>query len=202
MLVTGPEPAGKPVPMPPLGQYYPRSPGLDLHVGVSLDFPALNQRFSDKLAGESLVIEGRKVEVKNLDLTGSGKEIRARMELTGDLSGTAELRAKVAYDAQRQKLELQDLTFDYDTEDYTLGMLTKAFHEPIRQALEDAANQALARQLALLGERLGAVLKKITPAGVVLDLSALQLRSVQILVEQQGIRLDGTATGNARLVLR
>jgi hypothetical protein len=202
MLVTGPEPAGKPVPMPPLGQYYPRSPGLDLHVGVSLDFPALNQRFSDKLAGESLVIEGRKVEVKNLDLTGSGKEIRARMELTGDLSGTAELRAKVAYDAQRQKLELQDLTFDYDTEDYTLGMLTKAFHEPIRQALEDAANQALARQLALLGERLGAVLKKIAPAGVALDLSALQLRSVQILVEQQGIRLDGTATGNARLVLR
>jgi len=46
------------------------------------------------------------------------------------------------------------------------------------------------------------VLKKITPAGVVLDLSALQLSSVKILIEQQGVRLDGTATGNARLVLR
>ena len=104
--------------------------------------------------------------------------------------------------SQQQKLELQDLTFDYDAEDPTLGMLTKAFYEPIRQALEEAANQALAQQLALLGERLGAVLKKITPAGVVLDLSALQLRSVQILIEQRSIRLDGTATGNARLALR
>ena len=202
VLVTGPEPVGKPLPLPPLGQYYPRSTELNLHLGVDLDFPTLSRRLSAALAGESLVIKGRKVSIRKLDLTGSGQEIRARMDLAGELAGTAELRAKVAYDAQDQKVELQDLTFDYKAEDPTLGMLAGAFHEPIRQALEEAANQALAQQLALLGERLGAVLKKITPAGVVLDLSALQLSSVQIHIEQQGIRLDGTATGSARLVLR
>ena len=202
VLVTGPEPASNPAPLPPLGQYYPRSSELNLHLGVNLDFPTLNQRLSDALAGKSFVIKGRKASIKKLDLGGSGQEIRARLELAGDLSGTAELRAKVVYDAQRQKLELQDLTFDYDAEDPTLGMLAEAFHEPIRQALEDAANQALAQHLELLGERLGMVLKKITPAGVVLDLSALQLGSVQILIDQQGIRLDGTAIGSARLVLK
>jgi hypothetical protein len=202
VLVTGPEPASKPLPLPPLGQYYPRSTELNLHLGVDLDFPTLNQRLSDTLAGKSLVIKGRKVSIRKLGLTGSGQEIRARMELTGELAGTADLRAKVAYDAQQQKVELQDLTFDYKAEDPTLGILAGAFHEPIRQALEEAANQALAQQLELLGERLGAVLKKITPAGVVLDLSAFQLSSVQIHIEQQGIRLDGTATGSARLVLR
>ena len=81
-------------------------------------------------------------------------------------------------------------------------MLAGAFHEPIRQALEEAVNQALAEQLELLGGRLGTVLKKITPAGVVLDLSALQSGSVQIDIEQQGIRLDGTAAARIRLVLR
>jgi hypothetical protein len=81
-------------------------------------------------------------------------------------------------------------------------MLAEAFHVPIRQALEEAANQALAEQIELLGARLGTVLKKITPAGVALDLSALKLGSVQIAIEQQGIRLDGTATGKIRLVLR
>ena len=202
VLVTGPDPAaGKPVPLPPLGQYYPRSAGLNLHLGVNLDFPTLNQRISDTLAGKSLVIKGRKVDVQKLDLTGSGQEITARMELTGELAGTAELRAKVAYDAQGRKVELQDLTFDYKAEDSTLGMLAGAFHEPIRQALEDAANQALAQQLAQLGERLGVVLRKITPTGVALDLSTLQLGSLQITIEEQGIRLDGTATGIVRLVL-
>jgi len=202
VLVSGPEPTGKPVPLPPLGQYYPRSAGLSLHLGVNLDFPTLSQRISDTLAGKSFVIKGQKTGIKNLDLSGSGQEIRARMELTGDLTGTAELQATVAFDAQHRKLELQDLTFDYKAEDPTLGMLAEAFHEPIRQALEEAANQALVEQLELLGERLGTVLKKITPAGLVLDLSALQLGSVQIAIEQQGIRLDGTATGSTRLLLQ
>jgi hypothetical protein len=202
LLVTGPAPVGKPVPLPPLGQYYPRSTGLNLHLGVNLDFLTLSQRITDAMAGKSLVIKGRKTGIKNIELTGSGQEIRARLELIGELAGTAELRAKVAYDAKGRKFELQDLTFDYKAEDPALGMLAEAFHEPIRQALEEAANQALAGQLELLGGRLGAVLKKITPAGVVLDLSALQLASVQIAVEQQGIRLDGTATGSVRLVVR
>ena len=70
---------------------------------MNLDFPTLNQRISDTLAGKSLVIKGRKVDIKNIDLTGSGQEIRARMELIGELAGTAELRAKVAYDAQHRK---------------------------------------------------------------------------------------------------
>jgi len=201
-LVTGSEPAVKPVPLPPLGQYYPRSGGLNLHLGVDLDFPTLNQRLSDTLAGEPLVIEGRKAGIKKLNLAGGGQEIRARMELTGELAGTAELGAKVAYVAQDRKLELQDLTFDYHPQDPTLGVLAEAFHEPIRLALEEAANEALADQVELLGRRLWAVLKKISPAGVALDLSALQLRSVQIAIEQQGIRLEGTAAGTVRLVLR
>ncbi len=202
VLVSGAEPARKPVPLPPLGQYYPRSAELNLHLGVSLDFPTLNRRLSDTLAGKSFVVKGKKTGIKELELGGSGEEIRARLELTGDLTGTAELRARPAYDAQHQKLELQNLTFDYKPEDFSLGMLAEAFHEPIRLALEDAANQALAQHLKLLSERLGTVLKKIMPPSLALDLSALQLSSVQILIDQQGIRLDGTATGSARLVLR
>ena len=165
VLVTGADPTSKPVPLPPLGQYYTRSAELSLHLGVNLDFPTLNQRLSDTLAGKSFVIKGKNAGIKKLDLGGSGQEIRARMELTGELTGTAELRARVTYDAQLQKLELQDLTFDYDAENSTVGMLAEAFHEPIRQALEDAADQALTQHLELLGERLGTVLKKITPVG-------------------------------------
>jgi hypothetical protein len=69
-------------------------------------------------------------------------------------------------------------------------------------ALEDVANQALTQYLELLGERPGTVLRDITPAGVTLDMSALQLRGVHVHIEQQGIRLEGAASGSARLLLR
>jgi Domain of unknown function (DUF4403) len=201
VLVTGPEPAGKPVPLPSLGQYYPRSTGLAMHLGVNLDFATLDQWLAGMLAGKSFEINGRKTGIKSLGLSGSGQKIGARMELAGDLAGTAELSATVAYDVPRQTFELQDLAFDYDAEDSTTGILAEAFHEPIRQVLEDAVNQALTRHLDLLGERLGKVLEKITPAGVAIDMSALQLHDVQLHIEEQGIRLDGAATGSIRLVL-
>jgi hypothetical protein len=202
VLTTGPEPDVRPVPLPPLGRYQPRSTGLYLRLGVNLDYPTLNQRLSDALAGKTFDIKGGKTGINRIDLSGSGQQISARMELAGALAGTAELQAKLVYDAQQRKFELQDLRFDYAAEDPAMGMMAQAFHEPVRQALEDAANQALAQQLDRLGERLGAVLEKITPPGVVLDLSALQLGNVQIHIGQQGIRLDGTATGNAQLVLQ
>ena len=200
-LLTGSAPVAQQRPLPPLGQYFPRSAGLNLQLGVKLDFTTLNQQLADTLAGQSFVIKGQQAGIKALELSGSGQEINARVALSGDIAGMAELRARLAHDAHNRKLVLQDLAFDYDAEVLTMGLLAKALHEPIRQALESAANQALAEHLELLNQRLVSILEKITPPGVTLDMSALQLRSMLIQIEQTGIRLNGTATGSARLVL-
>ena len=133
---------------------------------------------------------------------GNGQQIGARVELLGELAGTLELRARLAYKAAEQRLELQDLAFEYEAKDPAMALLEEAFHEHIRQALEAAANEALAQQIELLGERLETALEKILPTGVLLDMSALQLRSLQIDIVQQGIKLDGAVTGSARLLLR
>jgi len=201
-LVTGAAPVGKPAPLPPLERYYPRSTGLDLHLGLNLNFARLNQGFADTLAGQSFDINGHSAGIKKFVLSGSGQNIRARVELAGEAAGTVELRARVAYKAEERKLELQDLTFDYDAKNSTMGLLVAAFHDDIRLTLESAANQALTQRLELLSERLETALGNILPAGVLLDMSAMQLRSLQIYIEPQGIRLEGTATGRARLLLR
>ncbi len=202
LLVTGTAAAGNPAPLPPLGRYHPRSAEMNLHLGVNLDLATLSQRLSDTLAGRPYDINGHKASIRALELGGSGQEIRARVELAGAATGTARLRARVAFDPQFQKLELQDLRFDYHAEDSTMATLAEAFHEPIRRALENVANEVLIEQLELLGERLGAGLNKIVPAGVGLDLSALQFGSVQISIEKPVIRLEGVATGRAQLMLR
>ena len=201
-LVTVAESAHQPVPLPPLQRHYPRSSGLNLHLGVNLDFASLSKRFSDTLSGQSFDINGQKAGIKSLVLEGSGQEIGARVELVGELAGTIELRARLAYEAEGRKLELQQLAFDYDADNPAVALLEKSFHEYIRRALEDAANQALAQHLDQLSERLETVLGKIMPAGVLLDMSALQLHSLQIQIVAQSIRLDGAATGSARLMLR
>lgn len=201
-LATGTEPAGIPVLLPPLGYYYPQSAGLSLQLEVKLGFATLSQQFSDILAGRSFVIKNRKLGIKKFDLAGSGQEISAQLELTGEIAGTVELQMRLAYDEQDRRLALQDLTFDYDAGDFTTGLLADAFHEPIRQAVESAANQALSQRLDWLSQRMEIVLDKVTPAGVKIDMSALELDRVQIHITQAGIRIDGAASGSARLTLR
>jgi len=201
-LLTGSEHAVTSLPLPPLGHYYPRSTAMNLRLGVELDFTTLNQHLTEALAGQPLLIKDRQAGINKLELSGSGSEIVALLELSGEIAGAAELRARVAYDADEQQLHLHDLIFDYQADDPAMGLLATAFHEPVRQALEVAANRAMSRQLELLTERLGSVLQKVTPAGVVLDMSALHIRSAQIDILQQGIRLDGSATGHVQLLIR
>jgi hypothetical protein len=201
-LASSPPAADQLTPLPLLARYYPRTTGLTLRLGVDLDFEQINRQLATTLQGKSFDINGRQTGLKRFELTGSGQQIGARLELTGEVAGNADLHAKLAFDAQDGKLVLHDLVFDYAADNAAMDLLVEAFHEPIRLALENAANQALARQLGLLGTRLEAVMKKITPAGVTLDMSALQFTRLQIQIVEQGIRLDGTATGNIRLVLR
>ena len=202
LLVTAAAAAGNPAPLPPLGRYYPRSAEMNLHLGVNLDLATLSQRLSDTLAGSSYDINGHKASIRTLELGGSGQQIRVRVELAGTTTGKAKLRAGVAFDPKLQRLELQDLTFDYHAEDSTVATLVEAFHEPIRRALENVANEVLIEQLELLGKRLGAGLNRIVPAGVALDLSALRFGSVKVSIEKPVIRLEGVATGSAQLMLR
>jgi hypothetical protein len=201
-LATGAEPVGKPRPLPPLERYYPGPSGLNLNLGVNLDFDSLNQGLSSTLAEQSFDIHGQNVGIRKFVLAGAGQEIRARAELTGDITGIIDLRSKLVYDIEKRALELRGLTFEYDTRNSAMAQLEELFHEYIRQSLEGAANRALAQYLELVSNRLETVLEKIMPESVMLDMSDLQLRNLQINIVQQGIRLDGTATGHTRLVLR
>ncbi len=97
---------------------------------------------------------------------------------------------------------MQDLTFDFQAKNATTGLLTGAFHEPIRRVLEDTVNQMLSQQLDWLRARVGRMLDSILPENVKFDLAALQLDRMQIHMQQQGVKLDGTATGSVRLMLR
>jgi hypothetical protein len=201
-LVTGARPAVTAAPLPPLARYFPRTAGLNLQLAVELDFASLNQRMTDALYARSFAVKGHSVSIKDLELGGNGQKVRVRLDLTGELAGTAELTGDLDYDAQTGRLVMRDLAYDYAAEDPALDFLAKAFHEQIRESLEQAANHTLLQKLDQLDEHLGVVLKKITPEGMTLDMSGLRLNRVEIQVIPEGIRLDSTASGAAWLQLQ
>lgn len=201
-LVAGTRPAIGASRLPPLMRYYPRTAGLNLQLAMELDFAGLSQRITDTLDGQSYTVNGHSVGIEGVELGGNGQKVRARLDLSGELAGTVELAGHLDYDAPTGSLVMRDLTYDFAAEDPAVDFLAKAFYKQVSQSLEQAANRALMQKLEQLNERLEVVLNRITPSGMTLDMSGLQFSRVGIQIMPDGIRLDGTASGAARLLLQ
>ena len=201
-LVSGDKPIEKPAPLPALQRYYPGSSGLNLQLDLELDFAMLNQKLSSTLARKTLNVHGQETGITAFVLSGSGDNIRVQAELAGAIAGTIDLHARLLYNTDERKLELHNLMFDYEGKDPAVSLLVKSFHDDIRQALEVAFNQALAQHLEQLGHRLKTALQRAMPASLLLDMSALQIDNLNLHIAQQGIRLEGAASGSAQLLLR
>jgi hypothetical protein len=201
-LVTGARPAITALRLPPLMRYYPRTAGLNLQLAVELDFAGLNRRITGTLAGQSYTVNGHSVGIEGVELGGSGQKVRVRLDLSSELAGTVELAGHLDYDAPTGSLVMRDLTYDFVAEDPAVDFLAKAFYKQVSQSLEQATNRALMQKLEQLNERLEVVLNRITPRGMTLDMSGLQFNRVEIQIMPDGIRLDGTASGAARLLLQ
>ncbi len=188
--------------LPLLGRFYPHAAGLNLRLTVDLNFADISRGISSALADRPFDIEGRTIGVEAVNLSGDKQELRAKMWLTGDVAGIVEVRANVEFEPENQQLRLHKLEFVHELEDPSYDMVLDLFYERIRQTLETTANQLLARKVVQWQEQLVSAFSKITPQDVRLDLSSLKLRSVQIHMEKESVRLHGLAAGHAKLEFR
>ena len=198
-LVSGTRPASGNRPLPPPALHYPRAGGLDLRLAVAIDYEKLGAQMATALAQEPVMLGGRKPDIGALQVTGAGEQIQVLAELTGASSGRLQLTARLVFEPTTRKLQLNDLEYTLETDDPFLEAQANLFHGPLRQLLEATVNQRLQQLLDNLQLRLARVLEALTPAGMTLDLSALQLQAVRIALEQAGVQLHATVSGYAAL---
>jgi hypothetical protein len=198
-VVSGSRPTPGNSPLPPPALHYPRATGLQLRLAVGIDYEKLGAQMTADLAQQPITFGGRQPGIGALQITGSGEQIRLQAALTGASAGTVQLTARLIFAPETRQLQLVDLEYALETEDPLLEAQANLFHTPLRQLLEVAANQRLQQQLDTLKLRLTEVLEAFTPAGMTLDLSAMQLQAVRIELDQAGVQLHGTVSGHAAL---
>ena len=199
---TKSETASRPRPLPPLGQFYPRSPGLNMRLLLELGFADLSRQISTALAAQSFVFEDRVLKVENVVLSGKGQELDVKAAITGDASGSLETWADLVFTPDGQRLELKDLEFIFEPDDPADAMLSELFYLKIRESLETTANQLLAHRLGGWRQQLESLFRDVLPNNVTVDFSTLNLNSVKIEMNDTGINLEGVASGRTRMTFR
>jgi hypothetical protein len=198
-IVSASEPAASYGPLPPLARFYPRSTGLDLQLSIDLHYADLIEAITRQLSGESIDVAGYRIDVGAIELAGQGQEVNLNVSLGGDAAGKLSIRGYLVFIPERQRFALTDLDYIYAPEDPLLKPQAELFHGLIREALETAANQQLQERTQQWKQRLLTVLDKIMPDEVELDMSAVQLRQMQVSMAEDAIRLSGLASGHIRI---
>jgi hypothetical protein len=198
-LRLGPPPPLAVPPLPPLQQAYPGSPGLRFRLGLRLDYAALGQHLAEALRGRELEVKGHRFDIRSVTLSGKGRELHAALDLGGKAAGRAELWAEAGFDPTEQTLRLKTLDYVLHPDDPDVYGMSLMFYQQIRDALLDAANGLLRRQLELARTRLRQALAELLPEGLDADLGTLRLERLDIELDPDGMRLDGEAGGSATL---
>jgi hypothetical protein len=194
--------ASRPLPLPPLQRFYPRSTGLTLRLEVELDYAGLNRALSEQLSAGALEIEGQRLDIESLKVSGKGQEIHVAARLGGEIAGEASLKAGMRFTPESPPLRVENLSYDYQPDDPWLQAEADLFYGVIRKLLESAANRYLQQYLEQGRQRLSALFEKVAPEGVKPDMGSLRLRQVQLDMAGDAIRLQGLASGRIVLEFR
>jgi hypothetical protein len=195
-IVSASEPTTRHRPLPPLARFYPRSTGLELQLSIDLHYAELSAAMTRQLSGGSIDVAGYRIDVGAIELAGQGQQVRLNVSLGGDAAGELSITADLVFVPERQQFVLTDLECIYAPEDPLLKPQAELFHGFIREALETAANQQLQERTQQWKQSLLTVLDRIMPDEVELDMSAVQLRQVQVSMAEDGIRLSGLTSGH------
>lgn len=186
-------------PLPPLMASYPDSSGLNLQLAVELDYADLNRSVTERLSGASLEIAGQRSGIEAIALGGQGQNLRVDATLNGHAAGHAALLAELIFEPETQQIKLKNLDYIYQPEHPWLQAEENLFRGYILKMLEAAANQKI-QQLTNQGkERLLAMIRKITPDGLTIEMDALQMREVQLHIAANAIKLTGVLSGEILL---
>ncbi len=143
-----------------------------------------------------MAFKDKQFDILSAQVSGKQKELSVKLELDGEAAGSAEIWSNLIFDSATQRLQLEELNFIFEPRDEDIYLAANLFHERIRQALQEVANQWLDTATGQLNQRLQEAMARIAPEGSKLDAKALQFNQVDFMFDADGMTLSGTALGN------
>lgn len=169
----------------------------DLHVTASavLPFTTATALLDDAVSGTSFDMEGRRVIVEAVEVSGAGDTLVAKIAIGGDAKGTVYLQGKIAYDATKGLLYAEDLDYSLETRDALLGAAEWMLHSTIRERLAAQARWDVGREVTQARDAINASLNRELAPGVQLAGQVSPPRLVHAIAVPRDASVAGAKAG-------
>ena len=201
--ITTTEPAAAPLrPLPPLTLFRPTATGMRFDLALELSLPVLSDTLAKRLAKQTFTVRDVPLAIRNPSLSVSGGRLALMADIEGEIPGRLDLRARPELDPDTGQVRFADLDYVFDSEHPDADLILALLYEPIRQRLEQMADDALAEELASAKSALAAQIARWLADRATLDLSGMRLTALTVELAEQRVRLRGKAQGQVAVVLR
>jgi hypothetical protein len=200
-IITSEPGAGSPRPPPPLGLLRPTGGDLRFDLALDLSMDALSGALARQLAGRAFEIRDVPLTIDNPSLSVADDRLVLMADIGGEVPGRLDLRGRPALDPDTGQIRFTDVDYLFHSDHPDAELILALLYEPIRQALRDMANQALAQRLEEAKAGLAATVNRWLDGRGQVDFSGLRLTTLSVSLAEQRITIRGTAKGQVTVAV-
>lgn len=190
-LGLGAPPVGYPAEMPENSGVTSSSNEFELSIQSLLGFEDMQRVLGKALLDTTLSQAGRSATVEEVDLYGQDERLVIGLRMIGDYTGWAYLRAQPVFDADSERVKLQDIDITLDTKNILYKTIGYLFQNRIKKELNKQIGDQVAAQLTGIRVEINKQLsgKEVTP-GIRVEGAAHRVDIVESLVTPEGLSAE------------
>ncbi len=197
-LVIGEAPlAVRPLPLPPLEWVDTTDGTFVLVLETSVPFEEAERMANEAMVGYTYTFGKRKATVEAISLYGKGSKLVVRTRLSGAYEGDVFFLGKPRYNAPRNRIELEEVAFDFGTRRFLMRSAAWLFKGYLRKQVEENLNFYLDYNLEEIKQSIQEQLSRYELApGVWLRGELAELGVQHTWIAPEGIRVQVVLSGH------
>lgn len=168
-----------------------------LKITTEIPFEEAEQIALTGLKGQSFSQGSRTVTIQDIEIYGQGDKLVIGTETTGAYNGKIYLKGRPEFSEKRNRIELEDVDFDFSSKSFLLGSLAWIFKGKFKSLVQENIDFQLGYNLEMTKAQIADELQgKVLAPGVTLNGSVKDLAVSKVYITQEAIRLTVILEGD------
>lgn len=171
--------------------------GFELRVSTEIPFKEAEQMALTNLKGYTFTQGKRSVTITDLEIYGQGNKLVIGTQTEGAYNGKIYLTGKPKFSEERNRIELENVKFDFSSKKFLLNSLSWLFKGKFKEIIQENLDFQLSENMGLMKKLIGEQLKDYPiTEGVNLKGNLKELAVQKVYITTDAIRLTVAMEGN------
>ena len=178
-----------------------KEPGFHIAVEGELAYSEATRLLKDQIVGRKYPVSNHELKIDDARVYGTGDICVVELKVSGDASGTLYFVGKPRYDAEAEKIVVDEFDYSFETKSVLAKVADWLMHEGFRESLAAEAQWPLGTSLADTRQRLESAINQSLDGGIALSGSVNTYNLEGLFITPTAFRAHAVVTGKLSILI-